>query len=262
MTRWVQNKNGVLIPRREAGFIQPGIGLMNKKQSSGPSDPYWSNVAFLLHGNGINGSTSIIDQKSSIWTANGGCNISTTQSKFNGSSIYFDGTSGYVSTPYNSLFHASGDFTFECWFYTTISTVQTILAINKFTGAATGADSYAEIRCDIHSLGNYIALIMTGNGPSWTYQAGGPTVPTIIWVFLTIVKLSGVVTLYINGISSFSFSSSAPVNNAGVTRIGSLTPYAPSQWFNGYMAELRYTVGIARYTTNFTPPSAPFPNHS
>ena len=30
---------------------------------------------------------------------------------------------------------------------------------------------------------------------------------------------------------------------------------------NGWMDEIRITKGIARYTTNFTPPTTPFPNN-
>ena len=58
---------------------------------SGPTDPYFSNVSLLLHGDGTNGSTTIIDSSSNNFsvTANNGAQISTAQAKFGPSSIEF-----------------------------------------------------------------------------------------------------------------------------------------------------------------------------
>ena len=58
-----------------------------------PTDEYFGDVSLLLYGDGTNGSTAIVDS-SSINHAigvNGNAQISTTQSKFGGSSMYFDG---------------------------------------------------------------------------------------------------------------------------------------------------------------------------
>ena len=62
--------------------------------AAGPPDPDFANVSLLLHGDGTNGSTTIVDSSSSskTVTAVGDAQISTAQSKFGGSSIYFDGT--------------------------------------------------------------------------------------------------------------------------------------------------------------------------
>lgn len=37
MTEWVKNNRGILIPKLQAGFIQPGMSMFNKKPSGGGS---------------------------------------------------------------------------------------------------------------------------------------------------------------------------------------------------------------------------------
>jgi hypothetical protein len=85
---------------------------------SGPTDPYFSNVSLLLHGDGTNGSTTIVDSSASpkTLTAFGNAQISTAQSKFGGSSIAFDGTGDYLSiSSSNDLTLGTSDFTLETW---------------------------------------------------------------------------------------------------------------------------------------------------
>jgi hypothetical protein len=66
---------------------------------AGPTDPYFSNVSLLLHGDGANGSTTIVDSSPSpkTVTAVGNAQISTAQSKFGGSSLAFDGSGDYLT---------------------------------------------------------------------------------------------------------------------------------------------------------------------
>ena len=50
----------------------------------------------------------------------GDAKISTAVSKFGGSSMFFDGTTDYLFTPHSpSIDIGGGDFTVECWIYST-----------------------------------------------------------------------------------------------------------------------------------------------
>ena len=68
------------------------------------TDPYRSQVSLLLHGDGANGSTTIVDSSPSpkTVTAVGNAQISTTQSKFGGSSLAFDGAGDYLEAPHSN----------------------------------------------------------------------------------------------------------------------------------------------------------------
>jgi hypothetical protein len=65
-------------------------------------------------------------------------------------------------------------------------------------------------------------------------------------------------TYYLNGTSDGSFSYTFNVSDSTflLGRLGDSAAY----YLNGYVDEYRVTKGIARYTANFTPPTAPFPD--
>ena len=84
--------------------------------SYAPVDEEFDKVSLLLHGDGTNGSTTIIDSSSSpkAVTAVGDAQISTAQSKFGGASIAFDGAGDWLTTPASNNFaFGIGDFTIE-----------------------------------------------------------------------------------------------------------------------------------------------------
>jgi hypothetical protein len=48
-------------------------------------------------------------------------------------------------------------------------------------------------------------------------------------------------------------------NSTGLLRVGSRDPATGSPlYFNGWIDEVRISKGIARWTSNFTPPTAPY----
>jgi hypothetical protein len=79
-------------------------------------------------------------------------------------------------------------------------------------------------------------------------------VPTIgQWYHLAYSRSSGTGRLFINGILVASASDSTNYTSTSFT-VGGIS----TQYFNGYIQDLRVTRGVARYTATFTPPTAAF----
>jgi hypothetical protein len=215
-------------------------------QTKVPVDPVFNNVSLLLHGNGTNGSTTITDNSPSpkTVTAVGNAQISTAQSKFGGSSIAFDGTDDYVTTNASTAFaFGTLDYTVEGWFY-----FLTLTSNSRLITFSNDADNL-----DMASS-NRIAYY---NGSAQTFSTNN-ALTSNVWQHIALVRLSGTAVVYVNGISVLS---QAVTPNTSASRFLGLggTGSIPLN-FNGYIDDFRITKGIARYTANFTPPAAPFPD--
>ena len=83
--------------------------------SYAPVDEEFDKVSLLLHGDGTNGSTTIVDSSSSpkAVTAVGNAQISTAQSKFGGASLAFDGNGDQLTAL--NVDANNTDLTIECW---------------------------------------------------------------------------------------------------------------------------------------------------
>lgn len=67
--------------------------------------------------------------------------------------------------------------------------------------------------------------------------------------------------VYVDGVSSGTISGlNTPSASSEALRIGRWDFSAANEDFNGYIEELRITKDVARYTANFTPSTAAFPN--
>ena len=232
---------------------------------AGPTDPYFSSVSLLLHGNGTNGSTTITDSSPSpkTVTAVGNAQISTAQSKFGGASIAFDGNNDYLTVANNaSLNFDSGDFTIECWFYVAALPPpdldgRRISLLAVYGSAAGGAQGYEFY---VNFSNNSLALGRPATGNSAT---GGFTFALSTWYHVAYTRSGTTDRLFVNGQSlTLLVNTYAPVSSPnGTLQIGSerfFTGYSFD--LNGYIDELRITKGIARYVSTFTPPTAPFPD--
>jgi hypothetical protein len=184
----------------------------------------------------------------------GGAQISTTQSKFGGASMYFDGNGDYLFVPNTNLSFnfGTGDFTIEGWVYlsATPSTAGTIID-------ARASDALTE----------YHTSVTASNKLDFIYSSSRVTSATSIsnttWTHFAITRSSGTIRLFINGtLDANTASYSGTVNAAATPAIGGgragLTSAINGYYFNGYIDDLRITKGYARYTANFTAPVGPF----
>jgi hypothetical protein len=215
-------------------------------------DPYFANVSLLLRGDGANGSTTIIDESFSPKTVTvyGNAQISTAQSKYGGSSIYLDGSGDYLSAPADAEFDlGTGDFTIELWVYT-LSTTATRGLVSKGI---------------VNSLGSEIWTVewMSGSTLGFFANSGGSfnlrsttAFSLNTWYHVAVCRSSGTTKLFVNGASEASSSTSFNVTSGGALYVGT-GMYAPtSRSTNSYIDDIRITKGVARYTSNFTPPGA------
>ena len=235
------------------GQLKPADG------STTVGEVHFSKNILHLPFDGSNGATSTSDlsnQNNSV-TVNG-AQISTAQSKFGGSSMLFDGSNDYLSvggSEWNSNLN-SGDFTVEFWIR--FNAVGTCYIIENYNG----------------SNGWGIALWSGGGGTNYLdgfwhdggwkyiqYGVGGSsqyTTPSAdTWYHVAFVRDGNDWALYLNGTAEGTrtgLSGSITSSSNGSLDIG--RRFSDTYFVDGYIDDLRITKGLARYTSNFTPPTS------
>lgn len=241
-----------MIPGITASVIGGGGG--------GPTDPNFASVSLLLHMDGSDGSTTFTDNSPSprTMTANGNAQIDTAQSKFGGASGLFDGSGDWVSTPANAAFNfGTGDFTIECW--ARPATVTSRMIISGQINSATTELSTSVI-FEITAAGFLRSYAFSGTTLIWNIT-GTTALSSNTWYHFAVCRSGTTVRIFVDGvIDGTATSVSAAVNSSSTTfSVGRGGEFNNLYW-NGHLDDFRVTKGVARYTANFTPPSAAFPD--
>jgi len=222
-------------------------------------DSYPYNISLLLHMDGTNGSQTFIDDSINnlTVTANGNAQITNTQSKFGGGSAFFDGNGDYLEIVNNNAFEfGANNFTIECWFNIAGSRSNTKTLFSKGIPQTIDSSIYVFEFYGTNQLGFYVI----------DYSAAAPLVGTTTqiqqdtWYHLAIVRNGSNTKLFLNGIKESSNNSVYNISNGGTFNIGAGIYNIAGRSLNCYVDEFRITKGIARYTENFTPQTAPFAN--
>jgi len=186
----------------------------------------------------------------------GGVDHSFTQAKFGGSSIEFDGTGDSLDIADSTDFDfGTGNFTFEFWVYKTASGKAAIFE----TRASDDNDGF---NLEFNSTGNgafewYDTSIASGND----LPKDGSAIALNTWTHFAVVRNGSSCKMYRDGtaVGTEKDVGTDSQVSAGTPTIGESA--AGANDFQGFLDEIRLS-STARYTGNFTAPSAAFTSDS
>jgi len=235
---------------RYVSTFTPPTAALPTTASSTVADPYYNYTSLLLHMDGTNASTSFVDSGPSALTVTAVANaqISTTQSKFGAASGYFDGTGDSLTIPANTaLALGAGDYTIEGWFYS-LTSGTSLRGMIDFRTAATGTNGLMLREND----GGFLVYI---NNATLLSTTTGRVANQ--WQHVALVRKGTTVTLYVDGVSLTTATSSTTLTD-NILRISGFVDTQSSVYtYNGYMDEIRVT----KYARAITAaPTAAFPN--
>jgi hypothetical protein len=224
-----------------------------------------ANVSLLLHGDGADGSTTIADSSPSPKTldAISGAQITTALADpfGNNDKGVIDLTpagSHILSSSSKGLSVGLLDFTVELWVRPDFSSGNAFgrfFQVGNFTTNGGGHfqlvrnNTNQTLRADINFGGVGAVGMLATTTPLASNQ----------WSHVALTRSGTTVRIFINGIQSASASSTS-IADLVQTQASIGADTFGSNKLAGYFDEVRFTIGVARYTGNFTPPTAPFPD--
>jgi hypothetical protein len=223
-------------------------------------DPYFSNVTLLIHADGINNSNAYLDYstKEHLITPTGTV-MDTSEKKFGTSSAWFDDSDDYLTMSYVAADFdwEPSDFTIEFW-------VKPFGA--SWTGwqSASGRPTLIGRMSPTSSTAQWMFGILDDGSLTFTYNNGAAVqletttkVPTAGWSHCAMVNDGGTIKLFINGVLELSAAiSGTPITTSDNFLIGK----GNTRNIHGWLDDIRITKGVARYTGNFSVPTAAFPD--
>ena len=213
-------------------------------------------VSLLMHGDGLNASTSFVDSSPSpkTFTVVGAAKLSTAQSKFGGSSLYFDGQGARIVSPKSSGYDFDGDFTIEFWAWKSgpgdtswdylLQCAWVVSPSNGWTLGLRTTFSFNHRGAD--GVGDYIDAPVSIYDSTWHHYA--------------VSRAAGVLRLFVDGVQVAQRTTSANFHTYDSDLIIGASDNG-NYGFAGYVDDLRITKGVGRYTADFTPSAQPFAGH-
>jgi Concanavalin A-like lectin/glucanases superfamily len=268
------NQNLPVLPITDnIGKILSSGTTLTSSSAAFATDPYYNYVTLLLHGIGGNNSQTFADSSqynapiTPYGTYGSGAPVISTSPPANpngpafSSTIYFSSVgsssvySNFLLTPQSPNYtFGTKDFTIECWVY--------------FASIPYGGTNYGILSNANASGANATWNLYYWTGPYWCFgtpagQVQNTNIGTGQWYHLACTRYNNYFNMYVNGSSAYTRyqgTSTASFDTLASNFIN-IGEYSSTGCFsmNGYIADVRITIGVCRYTANFTPPTTIFP---
>jgi len=179
---------------------------------------------------------------------------STEQYKFGTKSWYFDGTGDYLSLADSADWDfGTGNWTIDFW--VRLAATQTKVIYSQ-VGVADAGNNQIKVYLD-STDGVYFTCLVGGLAQLSTLQSAGKAITTNAWTHIAIVRNGTNWQIYKGGTSIKSITETATMPDFdSVFYIGCYN--GASDYLNGWIDGFRISKGVARWTSDFTPPALPY----
>ncbi len=220
------------------------------------------NIVSLLHFDAPNGTTSITDETGKSWTRRGTVsNISTTESKFGGSSLFISSTNGNNGffTAHDNDLNIDEPLSISCWsrlnitltgspFYPVFDKTENI--INPTSGFRSNI-AQKPVNTSIY---NYNATIASTSVKGATIY--GPEPEPLQWQYLHYDFTPNSIRMQVNDEKTDSVYILPPTDNTLPLHIGG-SSYGGTYMFPGYIDEFKVVKGVKYLNANYPIPTGP-----
>lgn len=207
-----------------------------------------SYTKLLLHCDGADESQTFIDEYGKTVTTVGNAQVDTAQKVFGTGSALFDGSGDYLQLDDSDDWDLSSEN----------GCVDFRMRVNNFPVSVAHLIGQSQTALDgewfiyLYSTGD-LAVGRDGTNEIKTLIG---TINSGIWYHIAVCKNGSTTTIYVNGVSKASNTTAVWNSSSNELRIGA---HASGVYeFDGWIDELRFSKGDPRWTTDFTPPTAPY----
>jgi len=230
--------------------------------SNAHADGIDSFVVFGSHFDGADGATSATDfstaQAAKTITFVGNAQLDTAQLKFGTASLLLDGTGDYLTLADSDDWNfGSGDFTIDLWAW-----FDSVAASQQMIGQREAASTEFAFQFGWSTATTSLRFFYSIDGIGSVGVNGATFTPTLdTWYHFAVVRSGNELKLFIDGVQSGATADVTGVtiyNSTSLLQVGAIFTGVPVNYFTGQLDELRVSKGVARWTTDFTPPTAPY----
>ena len=228
------------------------------------TDPHFSKTLLLVPMKGDHQGSEFLDYAPtphSITRSGDSVYTSTSQSKYYGSSAFFHGSRLTVHSDFKPDL-GSHDFTIECWIRpdvlpdgSTNNRFKTLLS--RYYTSTNNRSFGFHIRKDSTSDPHDFGIHLSSNGSDWSFHYWPHSMELHTWYHVAVVRYGNNILGFIDGLQlgdAIPYTLAVNFNPSLQVYIGTQQGRYATNMFHGYMQDLRLTVGVARYTDDFTPP--------